>query len=217
MNTPTHMLTTLVVLLAVGILAVGHEESRAAATSMIPRTAIAPLMQTESEATASPEPSDAKAADSGAAIDGPVLPVTANPISNTATAPGLKIAQVLVENNTDPATGKDAPDHLEIALQNDGQQELSNLEVYYEITDLTTGAKEGYYRKLEGFTIPAGGTRVVHFDNTGEKDHYPDNEFSLYHLSLNELQVDVMVSAAGVAPQIASVKKDAGGDENPDE
>jgi hypothetical protein len=217
MNTPARMLTALLVLLAVGILAIGHEGSRAASPSMIPRTAFAPLMQTESEATASPEPSDAQSADSGAAIDEPVLPVTANPIANKATAPGLKIEQVLVENNTDPATGKDAPDHLEITLRNESQQELSNFEVYYEITDLTTGAKEGYYRKLEGFTIPAGGTRVVHFDNTGEKDHFPDNEFSLYHLSMNELQVDVQVSASGVAPQIASAKKDAGGDENPDE
>jgi hypothetical protein len=217
MNIPTRILSALVVLLAVGILAVGHEGSSAATPSVIPMSAFAPLPQTESEAAATPEPSDAQAVDSGAAIDGPVLPVTANPIANTATASGLKILQVLVENNTDPATGKDAPDHLEIALQNDGQQELSTFEVYYEITDLTTGAKEGYYRKLEGFTIPAGGTRVVHFDNTGEIDHYPDNEFSLYHLSLNELQVDVQVSAAGVAPQSASVKKDAGGDENPDE
>lgn len=210
MNTSARMVAVVIALLAAGILAIGREGNGAAATPMIPMTASAPVMQTESEATASPESTDA-------ASDQPVLPVTANPISNSATAPGLKIEQVLVENNTDPATGRDAPDHLEIALRNESQEELTDFEVYYEISDLVTGAKEGYYRKLDGFTIPAGGTRVVHFDNTGEKDHYADNEFSLYHLSLNPMQIDVMVSAAGVAPQIASVMKEAGGDENPDE
>jgi hypothetical protein len=146
-----------------------------------------------------------------------VLPVTENPIANTSTAPGLKIEQVLVEDNVNPATGRDAPDHLEIALRNESEQELSDFEVYYEITDVTTGAKEGYYRKLEGFTIPAGSTRVVHFDNTGEPDHFPENEFSLYRLSRDELEFDVMVSAKGVAPQNLSIKRDAADNENPDE
>ena len=57
----------------------------------------------------------------------------------------------------------------------------------------------------------------MHFDDSGAVDHYPDNEFSLYHASMNQMQVDVTVSATGVAPQSASVNKDAGGDENPDE
>jgi hypothetical protein len=168
--------------------------------------ASAPSMQSESESASTPAPGE-----------GPVLPVASNPITNTSTEPGLKIEQVLVENNVNPATGKDAPDHLEIALRNESDQEMSEFEVYYEITDLTTSAKEGYFSKLEGFTIPAGGERIVHFDDTGEPDHYPVNKFSLYHLSMNELQVDVTVSATGFAPQTASVKKDAGGDENPDE
>jgi hypothetical protein len=175
-------------------------------SSIVPAAASAPSMQTQSESAATPAPSD-----------GPVLPVASNPISNTSTEPGLKIEKVLVEDNVNPATGKDAADHLEIALRNESDQEMSGFEVYYQITDLTTGAKEGYHSKLEGFTIPAGGERVVHFDDTGEPDHYPDNEFSLYHLSMNEMQVDVTVSATGFAPQTASVKKDAGGDENPDE
>ena len=197
---------SMLALLVVGVLAVGWVGSAAAFSSIAPTTASAPSMQTDSESASSPEPSD-----------GPVLPVATNPISNTSTEPGLKIEQVLVENNVNPATGKDAPDHLEIALRNESDKEMSGFEVYYQITDLTTGAKEGYHSKLDGFTIPAGGERVVHFDDTGEPDHYPDNEFSLYHLSMNEMQVDVTVSATGFAPQTASVKKDAGGDENPDE
>jgi len=149
--------------------------------------------------------------------DGLVLPVASNPISNPSTTPGLKIEQVLVENNVDPATGKDAPDHLEILLVNESDQEMSDFVVYYEITDLTTGDKEGYCSELTGFTIAAGEQRSVHFDNTGEKDHFPDNEFSLYRSSLNEMQVDVTVSATGFEPQTATVKKDAGGDEDPND
>ena len=192
--------------LAGGVVTVGSGRSAAALSSIVPPPASAPAMQTESESASTPAPSD-----------GPVLPVASNPISNTSTEPGLKIEKVLVEDNVNPATGKDAPDHLEIALRNESDKEMSGFEVYYEITDLTTDAKEGYHAKLEGFTIPAGGERVVHFDDTGEPDHYPVNKFSLYHLSKNEMQVDVTVSATGFAPQTATVKKDAGGDENPDE
>jgi hypothetical protein len=152
-----------------------------------------------------------------ASADGLVFPVEANPISNTSTAPGLKIDQVLVENNVDPETGNDAPDHLEIALSNETDRELSGFQVYYEITDTVSGAKEGYCSDLTGFTIPPGEQRTVHFDTTGAPDHFPDNEFSLYHSSLNEMQVDVMVSATDVAPQTASVTKDAGGDEDPND
>ena len=206
MNDQIRTRRSMVALLTAGALAVGRVGSAAAFSSTAPTTISAPLMQTESESASTPAPSD-----------GPVLPVASNPISNTSTEPGLKIEQVLVENNVNPATGKDAPDHLEIALRNESDKEMSGFEVYYQITDLTTGAKEGYHSKLDGFTIPAGGERVVHFDDTGEPDHYPDNKFSLYHLSRNAMQFDVTVSATGFAPQTASVKKDAGGDENPDE
>jgi hypothetical protein len=176
-----------------------------ASPSASPEAPCAPVASTEPPAECLPS------------ADGLVLPVAANPIVNTSTAPGLAIVQVLVENNVDPATGGDAPDHLEIALRNDSSAELRGFVVYYEITDLVTGAKEGYCSALTGFTIPAGGERVAHFDTTGAQDHFPDNEFSLYHASLNEMQFDVTVSANGVAPQTASVTKDAGGDEDPND
>jgi hypothetical protein len=169
------------------------------------------------EADCTPVASSEPPAECVVAAGAIVLPIAANPITNTSTAPGLAIVQVLVEDNVDPATGGDAPDHLELLLRNDSAAELSGFVVYYEITDLTTGAKEGYCSALAGFTIAAGAERTAHFDNTGQPDHFPDNEFSLYHQSLNEMQVDVTVSANGVAPQTASVTKDAGGAENPDE
>ena len=50
-----------------------------------------------------------------------------------------------------------------------------------------------------------------------ETRDFPDNKFSLYNSSKNALDVTVEVSAKGVAVANSSVKKDAGGPENPDE
>ena len=150
------------------------------------------------------------------ATSGQVLPVTSNPIKNTATATPLAIDSVLVENNVD-ASGKPADDHLEVALSNSGAGALANLEVYYTFSDPKTGDTENYYVALPSdFTIPAGGQRVAHFDNTGAPDHFPVNEFSLYSTDTNALDVTVIVSAEGAAPQTATVQKDAGGAETAD-
>ena len=183
----------------------GATPEASASPSASPEASCAPVAMTEPPAECLPT------------ADGLVLPVTANPIVNTSTAPGLTIVKMQVEDNVDPATGGDAPDHLEIALRNDSSAELSGFIVYYEITDLVTGAKEGYCSALTGFTIPAGGERAAHFDRTGAQDHFPDNEFSLFRASLNEMQFDIIVSANGVAPQTASVTKDAGGNEDPND
>lgn len=150
------------------------------------------------------------------AAAGQVLPVADNPINNTSTVEALTIDSVLVENNVD-ASGNAADDHLEIAVTNSGSAELAGVEVYYTFTDPTVGSSENYYTKLpDSFTIPAGGTRTVHFDNSGAPDHFPVNEFSLYATSLNALDVTVEVSAVGAAPQTATLQKDAGGEETAD-
>ena len=145
-----------------------------------------------------------------------VLPVTTNPIHNTSSVQSLKIVSVLVENNVDSAN-KVVADHLEIALTNTGPTELKTFEIFYTINDPTAGLSESYYTKLpDSFTIPAGGSRVVHFDDTGVTDHFPINKYSLYYLSLNALDVTVVVSSADASPQTAAVKKDAGGAEAAD-
>lgn len=146
---------------------------------------------------------------------GQVLPVTDNPITNTATAQTLTIDSVLVENNEDSA-GKAVDDHLEIALTNTGTSELSGFEAFYTFSDPTAGTEESYHADLTGFAIPAGSSRTVHFDNTGAVDHYPVNQFSLYYTSTNALDVEVQISAEGAAIQTATVQKDAGGAEVPD-
>ncbi len=146
-----------------------------------------------------------------------VLPVTINPIANTATAGTLKITSVLVENNID-AAGQTVDDHLEIELKNTGSTDLANVEVFYTFTDPTTQTSESYYAQLpDTFTVPAGGTRVAHFDDTGAPDHFPVNKYSLYYTSTNALDVEVIVSADGAAVQTTTLQKDAGGAENPGE
>lgn len=147
---------------------------------------------------------------------GQVLPVSTNPITNTATAKTLSITQLVVENNVDSA-GKAAPDHVEIQLKNAGSTALTGFEVYYTETDATTKASESYFTKLPAsFSIPAGGSRTIHFDNSGATDHFPVNKFDLYHTSKNALDIAVEVSATGAAPVTRTVHKAAGGAETAD-
>ncbi len=149
--------------------------------------------------------------------DSAVLPVNSNPITNTATTATLQIAQVLVENNVDPATGKVTSDHLEIQLANSGGTDLGDVEIYYTYRDPASGASESYYAKLPAdFAIPKGGSRTIHFDGVSGPDHLPVNKFSLYYTDTNALEVTVTASANGAAIQTKTVNKDAGGAETVD-
>ena len=138
-----------------------------------------------------------------------VLPVKENPIANDSTAPGLAITKALVENNVSAETGKDVPDHLEIALKNTSSKPFETVEVYYKIVDKTKNISEGYHAALDGFRIEPGKTRVAHFDETGAQDHFPVNKYSLYYTDKNELFVEIMASATGVKPATFTVRKDA--------
>jgi hypothetical protein len=152
---------------------------------------------------------DAGAGAGGSSGTAQVLPVKDNPISNDATAKGLAITKALVENNVSAETGKDVPDHLEVALKNTSSKPLEPVEVYYKIVDDTKGVSEGYHAKLDGFRIEPGKTRVAHFDETDAEDHYPVNKYSLYYTDKNELFVEVTASAPGVQPATFKVRKDA--------
>lgn len=145
-----------------------------------------------------------------------VLPIDANPITNTATGQAFTIDSVLVENNED-AFGAATDDHLEIAVTNTSNADLGGFEVFYTYDDPTTSTTENYYAKLpDTFRVTAGATRTIHFDNTGAEDHFAVNQFSLYYTDTNALDVNVEVSATDSAPQTTSVRKDAGGAEVPD-
>lgn len=182
-----------------------------AAVALVATLTLAACGSGGGDSTAGPTTSAA----AGSTASDQILPVTDNPIANTATAETLTIDSVLVENNED-ANGNAVDDHLEVALTNTGTTDLSGFEAFYTFTDPTAGTSESYYADLVGFAIPAGGNRTVHFDNTGAADHYPVNEFSLYATSLNALDVEVQISAQGAATQTATVQKDAGGAEVPD-
>ena len=214
--------------MAVGGLAIAGGVLGACTSS--PKTSSQSASVTTSAATGSTSPTASLAAESAvtapadtaattkaaAPSGGAVLPVTDNPIVNKATAKTLKIASVLVENNVD-ANGRTASDHLEIALKNAGTTDATEIEVFYTFTDPASGASENYYTKLPAdFVIPAGGTRVVHFDATGAPDHFPVNKFSLYYTNTNAMEVSVIVSANNAAVQKFDLKKDAGGPESAD-
>lgn len=126
------------------------------------------------------------------------------------------ISEVLVENNVNPATGKDAPDHLEIILKSTGKADITNFSLYYTITDLVTKATQSYTMPLSGFALKLGETKSVHVDTSGTAGHFRANPNSLYYQSQNEMRVDVSISAPGHKTQTGTVKKDAGGAEEAD-
>lgn len=146
----------------------------------------------------------------------PVLPVNSNPIVNTARARTLQVTQAAVEDNVDPATGKAIADRLQLTLKNTGSTPLSGLEVYYEMTDVVTGQKEAYYQKLDALTIPAGQEATVYFDNQPGPGHYPENQFSLYRSSVNQVDFAIQVSADGAKIATATAVKSAGTGEKVD-
>lgn len=146
-----------------------------------------------------------------------VLPVAENPIVNASTKEGLQITSAMAENNVDPATNKDIGDRLQITLKNTSTETLSDLEIYYLMTDTTTQKTEGYYQKLTGFSLAPGAEGTVYFDNETGAGHYPENKFSLYRTSANEVDFSLEVSAAGYAPAVGEAVKAVGTGENPGE
>ena len=166
--------------------------------------------------TSGAAPPPTSASSTAAATPGSVLPVAANPISNTSTAPGLSITAAAVEDLVDPATGKAMDDRLQITLANSTSSPLTNVEIYYQMTDVTTQQSEGYYTALAGVTIPAQGETTVYFDNGTEPGHFPENMFSLYRTSTNQVDFAIQASADGVQVANATASKGAGTGEQPD-
>jgi hypothetical protein len=126
-----------------------------------------------------------------------------------------RLGEIVVENNVDPATQTDAPDHLEIQVLNDGAADLSGLAVYYTITDADSGAKESYVYRPQ-VTVPAGGEARVHVDEGTAPGHLRANPNSLYVTSLAGKHVAVLVQAEGFAAVQGTVEKDPGGAETAD-
>ena len=209
---------TLAALGAAGLLTAATVTGCSTASSTSPTSAAASSTPAASAPAASqPAASQSTASQPAAsAPTGVVLPVTSNPIVNTATASTLEVSFAGVEDLTDPTTGKAINDRLMLTLKNTGATPMTRLEVYYEMTDVVTGAKEAYYQKLDGTTIPPGQETTVYFDNQTDPGHFPENQFSLFRSSNNEVDFAIQVSAPDAKIATATAVKATGTGEKVD-
>jgi hypothetical protein len=139
-----------------------------------------------------------------------VLPVDSNPISNASTTPGLTIVSAAAEDNVDPTTKDAIDDRLQVSVRNDSASELTAFEIYYVMTDVTTGRAEAYYLDLMGFSLPANSEATLSFDGETGPGHFPENQFSIYRTSPNQVDFTIEVSAAGVQVAHATATKGSG-------
>ena len=140
----------------------------------------------------------------------------ANQLDMTGAPATFAIKEALVENNYDYAAKKDATDHLELLVTNSGAAPLTGLSIYYGITDADTGKVEGTFRKLDGFTVPAGGEARIHFDDGAAPGHFRANPNSIYATSQAAKTFSIAIQADGFAPVVAEIAKDKGGAEQAD-
>ncbi len=145
--------------------------------------------------------------------DAPVI--AADPtVAGGAPAP-FHIAEVLVENNIDPVAHRDAPDHLEIAVVNDGATDLSGFTLFYTLTDQDSGVREAYVAHPDT-VVPVGGEARIHVDDSGAEGHLRANPNSIYVTSVAGKDVTVSLQLEGFAAVSAEIQKDPGGAEEAD-
>lgn len=148
------------------------------------------------------------------ADDAPVI--AADPFTTAAATPApFHIAEVLVENNVDPMAHKDAPDHLELRVVNDGSTPLTGFTLFYTLTDADSGVQEAYIAHPD-LTVPARGEARIHVDDSAAAGHLRANPNSIYVTSQAGKHVTVTLGLDGYAPVLASVEKDPGGAEEAD-
>jgi hypothetical protein len=143
------------------------------------------------------------------------IPVTKNPIVNTSTKIGFTIVTAQVQDNTDPKSGKPIPDRLALKVRNTSAKAISAFEIYYTMINQITKASESYYQKLTNFSIPKKSIGYIAFDNTKNFGHFPENKYSIYRNSTNEVKFTIELSAKGFKPQMAVAIKAKGTTENP--
>lgn len=139
-----------------------------------------------------------------------------NPITMSGNPAPFAIREAIVENNYDPVAKADATDHLELLVANTGTTDLTAFSLYYTITDADSGAQEGYFRKLDGFTVPAGGEARIHLDDATLPGHFRANPNGIYTTSQAAKTFSVTLAADSFAPVTVEIAKDAGGAEAAD-
>ena len=152
----------------------------------------------------------------GSAATKLVVPVAKNPIVNTSNVAGISITSAMVEDNVDPKTKKAITDRLLIAVVNKGIKSARGFEIFYSMTDSVTKATENYYLPLTGFTIKPGATAYLNFDGKTGLGHFPENKFSLYRSSTNEVKFKIQLSAKGYKIASATAVKSKGTGEKVD-
>ena len=125
----------------------------------------------------------------------------------------FSIQEVLVENNYDEIKRKDAADHLEIIVKNKCNKPISNFSIFYTMKDLKTKQTQSYILPLNVFVLGSNTKKSIHIDVSNQKGHFVANPNSMYYNSLNQIKVNVTLSAKGYQAQKGSVVKDAGGAE----
>ncbi|ALO66677.1 hypothetical protein AS189_09450 [Arthrobacter alpinus] len=145
-----------------------------------------------------------------------VLPVPTNPMKTTGTKPGLTVTGALAENNVDPQSKAAVPDRLQFDLTNTSTAPMTGLEAYYTMKDTTTGKTESYYQKLDGITLAPAQKETVYFDNGTSPGHYPENKYSIYRNSTNQVIITITAAATGYVPATGTATKSAGTGEKVD-
>ncbi len=138
-----------------------------------------------------------------------VIPVSNNPINNKSEQSGL-VVKAAAEDNTDTQTKQAISDRLQITMQNTSGQTMSNMEVYYSMKDKKTGQVESYYQKLNGLVLSPNEIKTIAFDNGTGAGHYPENKYSLYRSSQNEVDFTIEVSTPGFKPATGTALKSTG-------
>lgn len=138
-----------------------------------------------------------------------------SPIQQGGAPASFHIGELLVENNVDPITHKDAPDHLEIQVINDADRPLSGVTLYYTLTDVNTGAKEAYVAH-PNLAVPAHGDARLHIDDSGVAGHVRANPNSIYATTQSAKTLSVTLQLPGETAVEQTIKKDAGGAEQAD-
>ncbi|GAA4659496.1 hypothetical protein GCM10025779_27150 [Arthrobacter cryoconiti] len=131
-------------------------------------------------------------------------------MATSGTKPGLTISDALAENNVDPQSKAPVPDRLQFTLANTTAAAMTGLDVYYTMKDVTTGKTESYYQKLDGLTLAPGQKQTIYFDNVSAPNHYPENKYSLYRSSTNQVSIRVIADATGYATATGTATKSPG-------
>ncbi|HEY8595136.1 MAG TPA: hypothetical protein VIL84_07815 [Devosiaceae bacterium] len=140
----------------------------------------------------------------------------ADPIAQSGGKAPFEIKEALVENNYDYAHNKGAPDHLELLVKNTSGTPEAGFSIYYTIKDENDGKTEAYFRKLDGFSVPANGEARIHIDESGLPGHFRGNPNSIYLTNADAKTVTFELKLDGYAPVSTSVHKDKGGAETAD-